>query len=49
MPGTIIFDDEVVASGEDDVNASGNLYIKKGRKYAGMKVRWFILKNEGSV
>ena len=43
MPGTYIPDDEVKASGEGIINPSGNLYIEKGRKFAGMKVRYFVM------
>lgn len=46
MPGTIIFDNEVEASGEGIINPSGNLYIEKGRKYTGKNVKYFILKDD---
>jgi len=42
MPGTIIFDEDVEIAGEGTINPSGNLYI--GRKYAGKRVRYFIMK-----
>jgi len=44
MPGTIIFDEDVEVAGEGTINPSGNLYIEKGRKYAGKRVRYFIMK-----
>lgn len=44
MPAITIDEKEIIAKGEGKVNASGNLYIKDGRKLSGKKVRWFILK-----
>lgn len=46
MPGTYIPESEVKASGEGVVKTGGNLYIEKGRQYIGMKVRYFVMKEE---
>lgn len=46
MPGTYIPDNEVEADGEGIINPSGNLYIEKGRQFSGMKVRYFVMKEE---
>lgn len=48
MPKLIFDEKEILASGKGTVNASGNIYIKDGRKFIGKKVRWIILKDEGS-
>lgn len=46
MPGTYIPESEVKASGEGVVKNGGNLYIEKGRQYIGMKVIYFVMKEE---
>ena len=46
MPGTYIPESEVEASGEGVVKGGGNLYIDKGRQFIGMKVRWFVMKED---
>lgn len=48
MPKVVFNEKETLASGESVINASGNIYIDKGRKYVGKRVRWVILKDEGS-
>ena len=48
MPKTIFDSKETIASGTGIINASGNIYIENGRKYPGKRVRWVILKDEGS-
>ena len=39
-------ENEVEASGEGVVKGGGNLYIEKGRQFIGMKVRWFVMKED---
>ena len=46
MPGTYIPESEVEASGDGIVKTGGNLYIEKGRQYIGMKVRYFVMKED---
>lgn len=49
MPKIVFDEKEILASGEGIVNASGNIYIDKGRKYIGKRVRWVILRDAGST
>ena len=46
MPGTYIPESEVEACGGSVVKGGGNLYLEKGRKYIGMKVRYFVMKED---
>jgi len=48
MPRLTFNEKEILVDGEATVNASGNIYIENGRKYRGKKVRWVILKEQGS-
>ncbi len=48
MPKLTFDKKEILIDGEAVVNASGNIYIDKGRKYQGKKVYWVILKDGGS-
>ena len=48
MPKIIFDEKETLASGDGVINKSGNIYIDKGRKYVGKRVRWVILKDAGS-
>ena len=46
LPGTYIPDNEVEDQGTATVKASGNIYLKKGRKHLGKTVKWFVMKGE---
>lgn len=46
MPGILIDEREIEAQGEGVVKGGGNLYIEKGRQFIGMKVRWFVMKED---
>ena len=46
MPGTYINDSEIEDQGTATVKTGGNLYLKKGRKYRGKTVKWFVMKEK---
>lgn len=46
MPGTYIPNNEVENQGTATIKTGGNIYIKKGRRYLGKTVKWFVMKEE---